>query len=41
MHSVQEAQGVFDHVRHEMDALLAEIRESTRSVEVLIGSQLT
>ncbi|MGG4093431.1 methyl-accepting chemotaxis protein [Paenibacillus lautus] len=41
LHSVQEAQGVFDHVRHEMDALLAEIRESTRSVEVLIGSQLT
>ncbi|MEC0206343.1 methyl-accepting chemotaxis protein [Paenibacillus lautus] len=41
LHSVQEAQGVFDHVRHEMDALLTEIRESTRSVEVLIGSQLT
>ncbi|PJN50078.1 Methyl-accepting chemotaxis protein McpC [Paenibacillus sp. GM2FR] len=41
LHSVQEAQGVFDHVRHEMDALLTEIRESTRSVEVLISSQLT
>lgn len=41
LHSVQEAQGVFDHVRDEMDVLLAEIRESTRSVEVLIGSQLT
>ncbi|WFB59526.1 methyl-accepting chemotaxis protein [Paenibacillus sp. BR1-192] len=40
LHSVQEAQGVFDNVRHEMDALLTEISESTHAVEVLIDSQL-
>lgn len=40
LHSVQEAQGIFDNVRHEMDALLTEISESTQAVEVLINSQL-
>ncbi|MGG3280837.1 methyl-accepting chemotaxis protein [Paenibacillus solani] len=40
LHSVQEAQGIFDNVRYEMDALLTEISESTQAVEVLINSQL-
>ncbi|EFU42596.1 methyl-accepting chemotaxis sensory transducer [Paenibacillus vortex V453] len=41
LHSVQEAQGVFDNVRHEMDTLLTEISESTHAIEGLIESQLT
>lgn len=41
LHSVQEAQGVFENVRNEMDTLLSEISESTHAVETLIDSQLT